>query len=164
VRRVEAVTSGAAWAVLDEQSRELAVLRTELAGLRKGSNATPVAEDRIAVPDPEIRTEGGVNVIVQPVNGLDADELLELSDRYKQRHAPAAVVLGSSEDGKVHLVANFDESVAEKVSASEVLREAAAIVGGGGGGRPTMARAGGKDPEKLPEALAEAERLILAVL
>ena len=164
VRRVEAVTSGAAWAVLDEQARELAVLRTELARLRKGPKAAPVADDRIAVPEPEIRAEGGVNVIVQPVAGLDADELLELSDRYKQRHAPAAVVLGSSEDGKVHLVANFDESVAEKVSASDVLREAAAIVGGGGGGRPTMARAGGKDPEKLPEALAEAERLILAVL
>jgi alanyl-tRNA synthetase len=164
VRRVEAVTSGAAWAVLDEQARELAVLRIELDRLRKGPKAAPVADDRIAVPEPEIRAEGGVNVIVQPVTGLDADELLELSDRYKQRHAPAAVVLGSSEDGKVHLVANFDESVAEKVSASDVLREAAAIVGGGGGGRPTMARAGGKDPEKLPEALAEAERLIVAVL
>jgi alanyl-tRNA synthetase len=164
VRRVEAVTSGAAWAVLDEQARELAVLRTELDMLRKGPKAAPVAVDRIAVPEPEIRAEGGVNVIVQPLAGLDADELLELSDRYKQRHAPAAVVLGSSEDGKVHLVANFAESVAEKVSASDVLREAAAIVGGGGGGRPTMARAGGKDPEKLPEALAEAERLILAVL
>ena len=164
VRRVEALTSGAAWAVLDERARELAVLRTELDGLRKGPKAAPVAEDRLAVPEPQIRAEGGVNVIVQPVDGLDADELLELSDRYKQRHAPAAVVLGSSEDGKVHLVANFDESVAEKVSASDVLREAAAIVGGGGGGRPTMARAGGKDPEKLPEALAEAERLIVAVL
>jgi alanyl-tRNA synthetase len=45
-----------------------------------------------------------------------------------------------------------------------VVRQAAAIVGGGGGGRPTMARAGGKDPEKLPEALAEAERLILSAL
>ena len=164
VRRVEAVTSGAAWAVLDEQARELAVRRTELDRLRKAPKAALVADDRIAVPEPEIRAEGGVNVIVQPVDGLDADELLELSDRYKQRHAPAAVVLGSKEDGKVHLVANFDESVAEKVSASDVLREAAAIVGGGGGGRPTMARAGGKDPEKLPEALAEAERLILAVL
>ncbi len=90
--------------------------------------------------------------------------LLELSDRYKQKHAPAAVVLGSKEDGKVHLVANFDAAVAEKVSASDVLREAAAIVGGGGGGRPTMARAGGKDPEKLPDALAAAERIIVAAL
>jgi len=63
-----------------------------------------------------------------------------------------------------HFVASFDDSVAERVSASDVVRQAAAIVGGGGGGRPTMARAGGKDPEKLPDALAEAERLILAAL
>ena len=164
VRRVEAVTSGAAWALLDERARELQSLRAEVEALRK---AAPTSNARLArsdVPDPDVRTEGGVNVIVQPIDGLDADELLELSDRYKQKHAPAAVVLGSKEDGKVHLVANFDDAVASKVSASDVVRQAAAIVGGGGGGRPTMARAGGKDPEKLPEALAEAERLILAAL
>jgi alanyl-tRNA synthetase len=165
VRRIEAVTSGAAWAVLDERSRELATLRGELEALRKESRvkASPVPA-RASAPDPEVRVESGVNVIVQPLSGLDADELLALSDRYKQKHAPAAIVLGSQEDGKVHLVANFDASVAERVSASDVMRQAAAIVGGGGGGRATMARAGGKDPSKLPEALAEAERLILAGL
>jgi alanyl-tRNA synthetase len=111
-----------------------------------------------------VRQVKDVNLVTQSVDGLDADALLDLSDRYKQRHAPAAVVLGSREDGTVHLVANFDPSVAERVSASDVVRQAAAIVGGGGGGRPTMARAGGKDPEKLPEALAEAERLVVAAL
>jgi alanyl-tRNA synthetase len=165
VRRIEAVTSGAAWAVLEERSRELASLRAEVDELRKGGKTRPTGPGPSAeIPDPDVREEGGVSVIVQPLVGLDADELLEISDRYKQRHAPAAVVLGSHEDGKVHLVANFDASVAERVSASDVVRQAAAIVGGGGGGRPTMARAGGKDPEKLPEALAEAERLILAAL
>jgi alanyl-tRNA synthetase len=163
VRRVEAVTSGAAWALLDERARELQLLRAEVDALRKAPKAA-VSPARADVPEPTVRAESGVNVIVQPIDGLDADELLELSDRYKQQHAPAAVVLGSKEDGKVHLVANFDASVAEKVSASDVLREAAAIVGGGGGGRPTMARAGGTDPEKLPDALAEAERLIVAAL
>ncbi len=163
VRRIEAVTSGAAWAVLDEQARELQALRAEVDVLRKAPRqAAPAAGSDL--PEPDVRTEGGVNVIVQPIEGLDADALLELSDRYKQKHAPAAVVLGSKEDGKVHLVANFDASVAERISASDVLREAAAIVGGGGGGRATMARAGGKDPEKLPDALAEAERLIVAAL
>ncbi len=162
-RRVEAVTSGAAWSVLDERARELESLRAEVDRLRRAPKAA-AAESRAAVPEPDVRVEAGVNVIVQPLHGLDADALLELSDRYKQKHAPAAVVLGSSEDGKVHLVANFDASVAERVSASDVVREAAAIVGGGGGGRPTMARAGGKDPEKLPDALAEAERLIVAAL
>jgi alanyl-tRNA synthetase len=38
------------------------------------------------------------------------------------------------------------------------------VVGGGGGGRPTMARAGGRDPERLPEALATAEELIVGAL
>jgi alanyl-tRNA synthetase len=163
VRRVEAVTSGAAWAILDERARELESLRGEVDRLRRAPKAV-ATQAGVAVPDPDVRAEGGVNVIVQPIEGLDADALLELSDRYKQKHAPAAVVLGSREDGKVHLVANFDVSVAERVSASDVLREAAAIVGGGGGGRPTMARAGGKDPEKLADALAEAERLIVAAL
>ena len=164
VRRVEAVTSGAAWALLDERARELESLRAEIGALRKQATKKTVTGSASLELELNVRVAGGVNVIVQPVDGLDADELLDLSDRYKQRHAPAAIVLGSNEDGKVHLVASFDESVALKVSAADVLREAAAIVGGGGGGRPTMARAGGKDPEKLPDALAEAKRLILAAL
>ncbi|MEP7224716.1 MAG: alanine--tRNA ligase, partial [Actinomycetota bacterium] len=165
VRRIEAVTSGSAWAVLNERSRELGALRAELETLRKGARSKADAPAiRSAVPEPDVRAASGINVIIQPLDGLDADELLELSDRYKQKHAPAAIVLGSQEDGKVHLVANFDASVAERVSASDVVRQAAAIVGGGGGGRPTLARAGGKDPAKLPEALAEAERLILSAL
>ncbi len=163
-RRIEAVTSGDAWAYLDERSRELDELRAELIELRKEAKKGPATAVAKEEPDAEVRVENGVHVIVQTVDGLGSDELLDLSDRFKQRHAPAAVVLGSRENGTVHLVANFDAAVAEKVSASDVVREAAAIVGGGGGGRPTMARAGGKNPEKLPDALAEAERLILAAL
>ncbi len=107
---------------------------------------------------------GGVNVIAQAVEGLSADALLDLSDRFKQRRSPAAVVLGSRENGTVHLVANFDDAVAEKIRAGDIVREIAPIVGGGGGGRPTMARAGGKDPAKLPDALARARELIAAAL
>ncbi len=161
VRRIEAVTSGAAWAVLDERARELTSLRAERTSVKA---AAPTSVPRGEAPDPEIQEEGGVKLVVQPLEGFDADTLLDLSDRYKQTHAPAAIVLGSTEDGKVHLVANFDDSVAKRISAADVVRASAAIVGGGGGGRPTMARAGGKDPDKLPEALAEAERLIRAAL
>jgi alanyl-tRNA synthetase len=162
-RRIEAVTSGEAWAYLRGRSRELDELRTEVETLRRGKRKTPQVTARPTITA-RAHVEKDVNVIVQPVEGLGADELLELSDRFKQQHRPAAVVLGSTDDGKVHLVANFDPSVAERVSASDVVRSAAAIVGGSGGGRPTMARAGGKDPEKLPEALAEAERLIVQAL
>ena len=163
-RRIEAVTSGAAWAYLNEQARELDGLRAELALLRKDTRAQQPTVVAMVTPEADIKIENGVNVIVQAVDGFDSDALLDLSDRFKQRHAPAAVFLGSRENGTVHLVANFDAEVAQRISASDVVRQAAAIVGGGGGGRPTMARAGGKDPEKLPEALAEAERLILSAL
>ena len=162
-RRIEAVTSGEAYSLLAGRSREVDELRAELERVRK-EKAAPVARalDKDVVFN--VKPVGGVSVIVQSVEDVDADALLDLSDRAKQKRAPAAVVLGSYEDSKVHLVANFDQSVAERVSASDVVKAAAAIVGGGGGGRPTMARAGGKDPEKLPQALEEAERLITSAL
>jgi alanyl-tRNA synthetase len=164
-RRIEAVTSGEAWAMLHARAREAEELRVELERLRRDLRRKPTAAAAEATAiEPSVRQEKGVNLIVQAVDGLDADALLELSDRFKQRHAPAAVVLGSTENGRVNLVANFDAGVAERVSAADVIKGASALVGGGGGGRPTMARAGGKKPERLPEALAEAERLILDAL
>jgi alanyl-tRNA synthetase len=164
-RRIEAVTSGEAWALLHGRSRELDDTRAELETVRREAKKKPrAAETSSSEPAPELEVMGGVNVIVQLVEGLDADALLDLSDRFKQRSAPAAVVLGSRVDGSVHLVANFDDSVATRISAGDVVREIAPLVGGGGGGRPTMARAGGKDPDRLPDAVARARELISAAL
>jgi alanyl-tRNA synthetase len=160
-RRVEAVTAGEAFAYLAARAHESDELRAEVERLRKEGRAKPVVAD---VAEPELKLVNGVTVIAESLEGVDAETLLEVSDRFKQRHAPAAVVLGAAEDGKVHLVANFDAAVAERVSASDVVREAAAIVGGGGGGRPTMARAGGRNPEKLPDAIAAAEKSIIGAL
>jgi len=71
------------------------------------------------------------------------------------------VVLGTAADGRVHLVANVAPSAVERgVRAGEVVRAAAQAAGGGGGGRDTMAQAGGRDPEKLPDALAAARLAI----
>jgi alanyl-tRNA synthetase len=161
VRRIEAVTSGEAFALLQSRSHEVDALRDELARVRKEQ---PAARAEAVDVDADVKAVEGVNVIAQRVDGLGADALLDLSDRFKQRNPPAAVVLGSVEDGRVHLVCNFDQSVAERVSASDVAKAAAAVVGGGGGGRPTMARAGGTDPEKLADALDEAERLVVGAL
>ena len=163
-RRIEAVTSGEAWAALRGRAEDAEALRVELEEARRELRRKPTATAATADPDVRVEPVNGVNLVVETIDGLDGDALLELSDRFKQRHAPAAVVLGSSGGGKVSLVANFDQAVAERISASDVIRGAAPLVGGGGGGRPTMARAGGKNAEKLPEALAEAERLIRAAL
>ena len=100
---------------------------------------------------------GGVRVVVEAVDGVDQKALLELSDNVKQRLGTGAVVLGSASDGRVSLVANFAPAAVEAgLKADEVVRSAAKVVGGGGGGRDTMAQAGGREPDKLPEALATA--------
>ena len=172
-RRIEAVTSGAAASFLLEREREAARLREELEAERKAwarlerqlRAGAGQADETLAALLAAAKEAGGVNVVTGAVGELDADALLELSDRVKQKATPAAVVLGASSDGRAHLVANFSDAAVERgLNAANVVKAAAALVGGGGGGRPAMARAGGTDPEKLPEALAAAERAILDAL
>jgi alanyl-tRNA synthetase len=159
-RRIEALTAGEAYVFLREKAREAGELRAELAAARKQSRTageTPA--------DFEITRQtqaGDVQVLVVEVRSGDP---LDISDRLKQQHAPAAVIVGARDDGSVQLLINVDKSLeARGVHAGNVIREAAALVGGAGGGRPTMARAGGKDAGRLGDALAEAERLIVAAL
>ncbi len=95
----------------------------------------------------------------------DGDALLALSDRLKGRLGDAAIVLGRAGKGKVDLVVSVAPAlVARGVRAGQVIKLAAAEVGGGGGGRDTMARAGGRDPDRLPEALRAARAAIEAAL
>jgi alanyl-tRNA synthetase len=162
-RRIEAVTAGEGYAFLHGRSRELDDLREEVERLRREARRAAAAGDGGPRFEIERQTEAaGATVLVVRVESGDP---LAVSDRLKQQHAPAAVIVGAREDGKVQLVINLDPSLQGRgVHAGDVIREAAALVGGSGGGRPTMARAGGKEPERLDEALAEAERLILAAL
>ena len=82
-------------------------------------------------------------------------------DRKQDRLGRAALVRGAVADGKALLVANFDDAaIAAGMSAADVMQEIAPIVGGGGGGKPGMARAGGKDPSKMAEAMARASELL----
>ncbi len=163
-RRIEAVTSGEAFALLHERSREAEQLRAELVETRKQAKGQTAKAERTEVAPRSEEEIGGVNVYVGRMSDVTMDVLLAESDRIKQERQPAAVVLGGSEDGRVHLVANFDRSLEGKVDAVEVIKAAAAEVGGGGGGRATMARAGGKDPAKLDAALERAEQALRAAL
>ena len=165
VRRIEAVTAGDAFAYLHGKAREAEDLRGELAAARKQSPKKAAPEAGPEVVDERRSKAGEVEVIIMELASSTPDALLELSDSLRQKHAPAAVVLGTRENGRVHLVVSLDRSLEERgLDAVQVVRQAAALVGGGGGGRPTMARAGGKDPEKLGEALAEAEKVLLDAL
>jgi alanyl-tRNA synthetase len=161
-RRIEAVTSGEAYALLHERTREADELRAELERVRREAKRKPAAESA-AGPEVEIRRNDGV--VVATVEALKGGELRDLSDQLRQREQALAVLLGSAADERAFLVVNLDKSLPERgVDAAAVVREVAPIIGGGGGGRPTLAEAGGKDPQKLGDALERAERLILTAL
>ena len=174
VRRIEAVTGRAGAELFRERSAQLRDLATVLRvpepevvraverlservkELQKAPAKGPdrAAADELAAGAEEI---GGLKVVVQAVAVPDAKVLLELSDTVRQRLGDSAVVLGAAGDGRVNLVANFAPAAVERgLHADAVVRAAAQVVGGGGGGRDTMAQAGGRDPEKLPDALATA--------
>ena len=173
VRRVEAVTRSGGVDLFRRRTQELselaAMLRVpeqdvvsaveKLQQQLRDAQSRPREDDRALAQSLVEKAEevSGIRVICEVVEAPDAKALLELSDRVKQTLGDSAVVLGTAVDGRVHLVANFaDAAVGRGLKAGDVVRVAAQVAGGGGGGRDTMAQAGGRDPEKLPEALAAA--------
>src|SRR5438093_2493497 len=84
-RRIEAVTAGDAWAYLHGRSRELDDVRAELEQARREAKKPKRAAEQQADVEAEVETVNGVNVIAQSVEGLSADAVLDLSDRFKQR-------------------------------------------------------------------------------
>jgi alanyl-tRNA synthetase len=72
-----------------------------------------------------------------------------------------AIVLGCEIDGKARLVAKVTPDLVERgLHAGNLIKTIAKVVEGGGGGRPDFASAGGKNPAKLPDAIAKAKELI----
>ncbi len=165
-RRIEAVTGLAAVehlrerehvlsAAIDQRDERIRVLEAEVKRARSGSvDAAAVAAGA--------ENAGVARVLAAEVPAADMDDLLQVTDRVKQAVGPgAAVVLGAVADGRAMLVANFDDvAVGAGMSAAAVMREVAPIVGGGGGGKASMARAGGKDPSRMGEAIAHAAAVL----
>jgi alanyl-tRNA synthetase len=104
---------------------------------------------------------GGVKVVTAQRDGVDQRALLNLADQVKAKLGDGAVVLGGANDGRVALVASFTRGAVERgLSAAEVVKGAAEVMGGGGGGRDDVAQAGGRDPERLEDALSAAREAI----
>jgi len=129
-------------------------------GPGKGNGAIDVDALLAAAADHD-----GARVLTAAVEGADSQVLLDLADRLKAKLGDAAIVLGSAGGGRVDLVATVAPALVERgVRAGEIVKVAAGVVGGGGGGRDTLARAGGKDPAKLPDAIDAARQAIESAL
>jgi alanyl-tRNA synthetase len=141
----------------EEVSVRIEALAKEIKELRKAPKASSgAAAGKEFAPELTISTPAGL-VLVGKMDLPDANAMRGECDRQRQKGA-AGLFVGAAGEGKVMLVAMVsDELVAMgKISADKWIKAVAAIVGGGGGGKPTLAQAGGKNPEKLTEALAAA--------
>ncbi len=113
----------------------------------------------------QARQIGDASVLVSQVETTTPDTLREMADWFRDRVQSGAIVLGMvAENGKPQLIAAVTKDLTKRVHAGNVIKAAAQVAGGGGGGRPDMAMAGGKDPDKLADALQYAADLIAEAL
>ena len=120
-----------------------------------------MAQDSLGNVMDQVVEVKGVKVLASAVDGVDMNGLRDLGDQLKEKLGEGVVVLASAKDGKVSLLAMATQGAMDKgAHAGNLIKEAAAIVGGGGGGRPNMAQAGGKNPDKIPEAIAKVAELV----
>ena len=142
-------------AVAEVQAKLKALEKAQRSAGGSGVDAVAAAAQLLEVAPPL----GPGKLIVGPIPGATADQLLAAMDSLKKKAGSFGLMLGSAEDGKVSFVAAVsDDLIAKGLKAGDWIRETAKVAGGGGGGRPQMAQAGGKDPSKLEEALETARK------
>ncbi|MGH7412232.1 MAG: alanine--tRNA ligase [Candidatus Methylomirabilis sp.] len=106
----------------------------------------------------------GITVVAGRAEGFGQPALRELADRLKAKIGSGVIVVGAPADGRVSWVAMVSPDLITRLHAGKLVKEVAAITGGGGGGRADLAEAGGKDPGKLDQALAQVPELIRRLL
>ena len=175
VRRIEAVTGRRAYEVvrqrLDALERAANLLQTlpetvdervqvllqdaEAAKKQVRELQRRLAEERFKALLEQPQEVRGVPFLAAYFEGLPAEVLRTLADRFRQKHPTGVAVLAGSANGRpVFVVAVSRDLVDRGLRADELARHVAQAVGGGGGGKPTLAQAGGKDLGRVQEALA----------
>ena len=180
VRRIEGLTAAKAYKTSIEREDELkdigALLKGQPGDIIKKVEAliqkqkTTEAElgklkDRLASSGSDdlmgkVIDAGGVKLLSTVIEGADGKTLRTMMDSLKGKLGSGVIVLGSSADDKVSLIAGVTKDLTDRFHAGKIIGEIAPIVGGKGGGRPDMAQAGGKDVSKLGEALGAVKGII----
>jgi alanyl-tRNA synthetase len=186
VRRMEAVTGRGALALfqkLDDTTHDLAAqanvaldelpvyvrsLQEKQKQLEKELKALKV---RIATgggasagPADDSQDVNGIKLIARRVDELSGGDLRNFADELRTKIKSGVVVIGSATDGKVTLLTAVTKDLLDRVQANTLIGKLAPIVGGKGGGKPDLAQAGGKDADKLNEAIAHAPSALRELL
>ena len=176
VRRIEALTGSNVFAYYKEMEEKLNAaakvvkstpanlierlesLMAEVKALSSENESlkSKAAKDALGDVMDQVKEIKGVKVLATSVDGVDMNGLRDLGDQLKEKLGEGVVVIASSCDGKVNLIAMAtDEAQKAGAHAGNLIKAIAGKVGGGGGGRPNMAQAGGKNPAGIPDAIAE---------
>ncbi|QLE66853.1 Alanyl-tRNA synthetase [Furfurilactobacillus rossiae] len=179
VRRIEAVTAGDAFKFLNDEESLLSqtaalvkapqlkevphrveALQGEVKQLESDQRAlqAKMAAQQAASAFDNIETVNGTTLIAQQVNVAGMGQLRQLADDWKQKLPSDVLVLATANEGKASLlVAMAPDQVKAGHKAGDLIKAIAPAINGGGGGRPDMAQAGGKNPDGISEALAQAK-------
>ncbi|MDW5300537.1 MAG: alanine--tRNA ligase [Sedimentibacter sp.] len=104
----------------------------------------------------------GIKLFALKFKDKDANSLREIADKIKDKNESCAIILASDMGDKVLFVSSVTKDLTDKgIHAGNMVKEAAKTAGGGGGGRPDFAQAGGKNPEKIDEALEAVKEQLL---
>jgi alanyl-tRNA synthetase len=108
----------------------------------------------------------GTRIVIAETPGANPQVMRQLVDQIRKKADSSSVFLAAAVgNAKVVLVAGLSRDLVDRgLSAGEWVRQVAPIVGGGGGGKPDLAQAGGKQPDKLPEALRSARSVLEKML
>ncbi len=180
LRRIEAVTGHGALSMCKEESRAI----SELAGLLRTNkiDLTAKIEGLLAtLKEQEKEIQGlqqklagnevsnlldqvveisGIKILSARVQAHDMDTLRGMSDMLKDKLKSGVIVLGAAAEGKVNFVAAVTKDLTGKLHAGKIIKQVAQITGGGGGGRPDMAQAGGREADKLDQALSQVREIV----
>lgn len=182
VRRIEAVTGGGVLEYIHHNDAQLAqaaqVLKTNphdmaekaeavMAELKDAKKMLDSFQEKMAAAKARnvmtgVKHLGEVNVVVAQVDGVSVNEMKSMADNIKQEMVNGVVVLAANTDGKITFLAMaMPEAVQKGVHAGNIIKEITAIAGGRGGGKPDMAQGGGKDANKIDDALAQVDEIVL---
>ena len=122
----------------------------------KSAQRSEAAGDVVA----DARDVGDAKALAVRLEGADAKEMRSTADDLRNRLGSSVVLLVAESGGKVLLAVGVTKDLVGRFKAGDLIREVAGVVGGGGGGRPDFAQAGGKDPEKIEEAMSRFYELV----
>ena len=136
---------------------KIAHLQAELKALQSENESlkSKMAQSSLGDVMNQVKEIKGVKVLAAALKDVDMNGLRDLGDQLKEKLGEGVVVLAADNAGKVNLMATAtDGAMKAGAHAGNLIKAIASIVGGGGGGRPNMAQAGGKNPEKIGDAIA----------